>query len=214
MASPYREDLWAESLADRAFLNRGGVSIFSFGVLEGDRVKLAPLSLEHVRPLFDCSRDPAIWAAYPVRIERIEEIERFVRKALDGRERGEQYPYAVYDKALGAYVGSTRFLRIAEEHRNLNIGSTWYSTEVWRTRVNTETKFLLLRHAFESIRAVRVEIVTSTDNVRSQRAIERLGAIREGVLRKKYYGLDYVIYSIVGEEWPAVKSRLEGYLAT
>jgi len=140
-------------------------------------------------------------------------MEGFVRKALDGRDRGEQYPYAVYDKGIGAYVGSTRFLRIAEEHRNLNIGSTWYSSEVWRTRVNTETKYLMLRHAFEKAEVVRVEIITSTDNLRSQRAIERLGAIREGILRKKYYGLDYVFYSIVSEEWPVIKARLEGYLA-
>lgn len=188
--------------------------MFAFEAMEGERVKLVPLSLDHVRPLFDCSRDPAIWDAYPTRIERIEQMEQFVRKALDGRDRGEQYPYAVYDKTLGAYVGSTRYLRIAEEHRNLNIGSTWYSSEVWRTRVNTETKYLLLRHAFEGIMAVRVEIITSTDNIRSQRAIERLGAVREGILRKKYYGLDYVFYSIVAEEWPVVKTRLEGYLAT
>lgn len=181
--------------------------------MEGERVKLAPLTLEHVQPLFDCSRDPAIWAAYPIRIERVEEMEQFVRKALDGRDRGEQYPYAVYDKALDAYVGSTRFLRIAKEHRNLNIGSTWYSSEVWRTRVNTETKYLLLRHAFEQAEVIRVEIVTSTDNLRSQRAIERLGAVREGLLRKKYYGLDYFVYAIVNEEWPTVKARLEGYLS-
>jgi len=186
--------------------------MFIFEELEGKRVKLVPLTMEHVQPLFECSQDPAIWAAYPIRIERIEEMERFVRQALEGRDYGDQYPYAVYDKELGAYVGSTRYLRIAEEHRNLNIGSTWYSPAVWRSRVNTEVKYLMLRHAFEKIETVRVEIITSTVNVRSQRAIERLGAVREGILRKKYYGMDFVFYSIVNEDWPEVKTRLEGFL--
>ncbi|RKP58003.1 N-acetyltransferase [Cohnella endophytica] len=186
--------------------------MYSFTGLEGKRVKLVPLELEHSEPLFRCSRDPEIWAHYPFQINTMEEMLSFVNKAILGRERGEQFPYAVFDKESDEFVGTTRFLRISEENNNLNIGSTWYSPVVWRTRVNTETKYVLLKYAFEILQANRVEFVTSTDNVRSQKAIERLGALREGLLRKKYYGLDYYIYGIINSEWNAVKTRLENFL--
>ncbi|BBI34300.1 GNAT family N-acetyltransferase [Cohnella abietis] len=186
--------------------------MYHFAGLEGKRVKLIPLEIEHSIPLFECSRDPLIWASYPVQINTIEEMDKFVYKALEGRERKEQFPFAVFDKELNEFVGTTRFLRISEEHGNLNIGSTWYSPKVWRTRVNSETKFLMIRYVFEVLNTVRIEIVTTTENVRSQRAIERLGATREGLLRKKYYNKDYFIYSVIKSEWNDVKSRLEGFL--
>ena len=116
------------------------------------------------------------------------------------------------DETLGRVIGSTRYLRISEAHRNLNIGWTWYSPDVWRTAVNTECKYLLLRHAFEEWGAVRVEFITTTTHSRSQDAIERLGAVKEGIQRKKYNGLDYVVFSIIDEDWESVKSRLEAKL--
>ncbi|MGZ7440812.1 GNAT family N-acetyltransferase [Paenibacillus sp. TH7-28] len=180
--------------------------------MEGKRVRLVPLETEHITPLFKCSRHPEIWAHYPIKIKTIEDMKSFVHKAIEGRERKEQFPFAVFDKELNEYVGTTRFLRISEENNNLNIGSTWYCPKVWRTRVNTECKYLMLKHAFETLKAIRVEIVTSTDNIRSQRAIERLGAVREGILRKKYYNLDYVIYSFLDNEWSTVRSKLESFL--
>ncbi|MUT65189.1 GNAT family N-acetyltransferase [Paenibacillus sp. NEAU-GSW1] len=186
--------------------------MFEFKGLEGERVKLVPLQLEHAEPLFECSRYPEIWESYPFRIDTLEEMRKFVQKALDLRDRNEQFPFAVYDKVRNEFVGTTRFLRISEDNNNLNIGSTWYSKAVWRTRVNTEAKYLLLKYAFEQLQAVRVEIVTTTTNERSQRAIERLGAVREGLLRKKYYGLDYYIYGFIDSDWPSVKERLEGFL--
>lgn len=186
--------------------------MYIFTGLEGKRVKLVPLESEHTESLFRCSRDPAIWAHYPLKINTIEEMAGFVGKALLGRERNEQFPFAVFDKEREEFVGSTRFLRISEENNNLNIGSTWYSPAVWRTRINTEAKYLMLKHAFEFLQVNRVEIVTSTDNVRSQNAIERLGAVREGLLRKKYYDLDYYVYSIIDREWNDVKIRLEASL--
>ncbi|MGO4372127.1 GNAT family N-acetyltransferase, partial [Paenibacillus sp. MCAF20] len=140
----------------------------------------------------------------------------FVQTAIDERERGEQFPYAIYDKLLGRFVGMTRYLRISRPNRNLNIGWTWYSPDVWRTSVNTECKYLLLSQAFEVWRAVRVELITTTSHSRSQRAIERLGGVREGILRKKYNGLDYVVYSIIDEDWygdEGVKALLEKKLA-
>ncbi|MDQ6420576.1 GNAT family protein [Paenibacillus sp. LHD-117] len=186
--------------------------MFSFTSLEGKRVKLVPLERAHTHPLFEAAQAPEIWAHYPITIETFADMESFVSKALEGRERNEQYPFAVFDKELGKFVGSTRYLRISEANNNLNIGSTWYAPEVWRTGVNTETKYLMLKYAFEILQVNRVEIVTSTDNKRSQRAIERLGAVKEGVLRKKYHNLDYIIYSIIPDEWEAVSHRLEGFL--
>ncbi|WP_165861199.1 GNAT family N-acetyltransferase [Paenibacillus paeoniae] len=175
-------------------------------------MKLVPLEEEHIHPLYNCSRDPEIWTHYPYVIKTLEEMTTFVHKAMDCRERKEQYPYAVYDKERQEYVGTTRFLRISEENKNLNIGTTWFSPTVWRTSVNTECKFLMLQYAFEMLEVVRVEIVTTTDNVRSQKAIERLGATKEGILRRKYYNLDYVIYSIIFNEWPEIKINLKGKL--
>jgi RimJ/RimL family protein N-acetyltransferase len=190
-----------------------GIFLYRFTALEGLRVQLIPLERSHAIPLFHCSRDPEIWSSYPVKINTLEDMHAFVDKALEGRERKDQYPFAVFDKENNEFVGSTRFLRISEEHNNMNIGSTWYSSKVWRTRVNTETKYLMLKYAFETLGTDRIEIVTSTDNVRSQRAIERLGAVREGILRKKYYNLDYVIYGFIRPEWNEIKARLEGYLS-
>jgi RimJ/RimL family protein N-acetyltransferase len=168
--------------------------LYTFTKLEGTRVLLVPLQLEHTIPLFQVAQAPEIWEKYPLSIETIDHMNNFVAKALEGRARGEQFPYAIFDKQLNKFVGSTRYLRISEENNNLNIGSTWYNPEVWRTRVNTETKFLMLKYAFETLQVNRVEIVTSTENTKSQQAIERLGAVKEGILRKKYYNMDYIIY--------------------
>ncbi|WP_239616773.1 GNAT family N-acetyltransferase [Cohnella mopanensis] len=187
--------------------------MYHFTGLEGERVRLIPLERSHAIPLFNCSRDPEIWSSYPVKIKSLEDMNKFIDKALDGLERKEQFPFAVFDKLHNEIVGSTRFLRISEEHNNMNIGSTWYSSKVWRTSVNTETKYMMLKYAFETLNTDRVEIVTSTDNVRSQKAIERLGAVKEGILRKKYYNLDYVIYSIIQSEWSDIRNKLEGYLS-
>ncbi|NIK80236.1 RimJ/RimL family protein N-acetyltransferase [Paenibacillus castaneae] len=183
-----------------------------FDKLEGERVVLMPLAEEHIEPLYECSRNPIIWTHYPIEISSIKDMETFVYKALDGRKENEQFPYAVFDKSLNKIIGTTRYLRISDVNRNLNIGSTWYTPEVWRTRVNTECKYLLLRFAFEQWAAVRVEIITTPDNMRSQKAIERLGALREGVFRKKYNQRDYVIYSFIDEEWKEIKERLERFL--
>lgn len=186
--------------------------MFYFSGLEGKRVKLIPLEIEHTIPLYECSRDPEIWANYPTQINTIEDMNRFIHKALEGRNSKEQYPFAVFDKEHNEFVGTTRFLRISEENNNLNIGSTWYSPKVWRTRVNTETKYLMLKYGFETLNTIRIEIITTTENIRSQRAIERLGAIKEGVLRKKYNNMDYVIYSIIESDWNEISKRLEGFL--
>ncbi|CAM4215940.1 GNAT family N-acetyltransferase [Paenibacillus alkaliterrae] len=183
-----------------------------FTQLQGNRISLIPLEFEHADSLFQCSRFPEIWGSLPIKVQTIKEMENFIYTAISGRERGEQFPYAVFDHKLNKFVGMTRYLRISQIHKNLNIGWTWYSPKVWRTAVNTECKYLLLKYAFEDWKAVRVEIITTTTHSRSQKAIERLGAKKEGILRKKYNELDYVIYSIIDEDWYEVKNRLEGFL--
>ncbi|RIX49978.1 N-acetyltransferase [Paenibacillus nanensis] len=183
-----------------------------FASLVGERVRLQPLKLEHAEALFECSRSPLIWENLPLTIHNETEMRDFVQAALTARESGESFPYAVYDKKLDRLVGTTRYLRISKPNRNLNIGWTWYTPDVWRTMVNTECKYLLLKNAFETWKAVRVELITTTTHSRSQAAIERLGAKKEGVLRKKYNGLDYVVYSILDEEWPEAERRLLGML--
>ncbi|GIQ71400.1 GNAT family N-acetyltransferase [Xylanibacillus composti] len=186
--------------------------MFSFTGLEGTRVKLVPLELEHTHSLFEVAQEPDIWEQYPITIESYDQMQNFVMKALEGLKLKEQYPFAVYDKELNKFVGSTRYLRISEANNNLNIGSTWYNPKVWRTRVNTETKYLMLEYAFETLKVNRVEIITTTENYRSQKAIERLGAVKEGILRKKYHNLDYIIYRIISDEWKEVKNQLEDKL--
>lgn len=186
--------------------------MYTFSQLEGKRVKLVPLEMEHIDSLYRCSRDPEIWANYPMNIQTVDEMEHFVQLAITARNNQEQFPFVVFDKESREIVGTTRFLRISEQNNNLNIGSTWYEPKVWRTRVNTESKYLLLSYAFETLQVNRVEIITTTTNERSQKAIERLGAIREGLLRKKYHNLDYIVYSIIDSDWDEVKRKLEGYL--
>lgn len=183
----------------------------NFTQLEGKRLSLIPIEYEHADSLFQCSQFPEIWEHLPTKVQTIEEMWNFIHSAVLGRESGEEFPYAVFDKKLNKMVGMTRYLRISPVHKNLNVGWTWYSPEVWRTGVNTECKYLLLKYAFEIWEAVRVEIIAASTNCRSQKAIERLGAKKEGILRKKYNGLDYVVYSIIDEDWHDVKNRLKSF---
>ena len=131
---------------------------------------------------------------------------------------GREIAFAIIHKSDKRAIGSTRFLDIQPAHRTLEIGWTWIGTKYQRTAVNTECKYLLLSYAFEKLGAVRVQLRTDTRNEKSQKAIERIGAVKEGVLRKSHtthtgFIRDSVYYSIIDDEWPAVKQRLEGFLA-
>ncbi|WP_058308241.1 GNAT family N-acetyltransferase [Gracilibacillus massiliensis] len=180
----------------------------NFIKLEGERIILFPLEMAHIKELYLSAKHPEIWSFLPTKVNSAKDMEEFVRSAIQGKERVEEFPYVVFDKHLDKVVGMTRFLRISESNKNLNIGWTWYSPEVWRTKVNTECKYLLLEYAFEQWHAVRVELITTINHIRSQKAIERIGAKKEGVLRKKYNGKDYVFYSIIDDDWKAVKKLL------
>jgi RimJ/RimL family protein N-acetyltransferase len=150
-------------------------------------------------------------------IETEDQMRNFVRHLLALQQRGTDLPFAVIHVPSGRAVGMTRYLNIDAENRALEIGGTWYGLAYQRTSVNTECKYLLLGYAFETLDCVRVQLKTDLRNERSQRAIERLGAVREGVLRNHMILPDgtlrhSVFYSILPEEWPSVRARLAAWL--
>lgn len=187
--------------------------------LAGRRARLVPLQSEHAPALLHAGRDPAIWTYLPRHPKTREDMDALVAEALARRDAGTDFPFVILDQADNdRVVGSTRFCDIDRANRSLEIGWTWLDPAVWRTRINTECKYLLLVHAFESLGAIRVFFKTDARNVRSQNAIERLGAVREGVWRKHRilpdgYIRDSVYFSVVDDEWPAVKARLEIFLS-
>jgi RimJ/RimL family protein N-acetyltransferase len=146
------------------------------------------------------------------------EAEKWVEAAIGASVAGSEVAWATVRQADGRVVGSTRFLDLRRPNRGLEIGWTWIDPQAQRTGVNTEAKFLMLRHAFEDLGAIRVQLKTDERNLRSRTAIARLGATFEGILRKYQARFDgYVrntaMFSITSDEWPAVKARLEGMLA-
>jgi RimJ/RimL family protein N-acetyltransferase len=185
--------------------------------LRGERALLVPLEEAHVKGLADAGAAPEIWHYMPAWPSSAEEMRAVVEQALRLRDAGAEMPFTIIDQADGRIVGSTRYLEITPAHRGLEIGWSWLTPEVWRTRINTECKLLLLRHAFEELGAIRVQLKTDLRNARSQAAIARIGGVREGVLRQHRimpdgYLRDTVYFSILDHEWPVVRARLEGFL--
>jgi RimJ/RimL family protein N-acetyltransferase len=187
-------------------------------VLYGEHVRLEPLDHRHVDELLQQAQDDDIWRYMPVRRPTTRaELEQLIDKAWKAASEGLEIPFAIIDDKSGQAVGSTRYLDIHRPDRILEIGWTWLGQSAQRTAINTESKLLLLKHAFDDQGALRVQLKTDGRNLRSQRAIERLGAVKEGVLRRNrlmWDGVrrDTVYYSILDDEWPAVKARLEGFL--
>lgn len=188
--------------------------------LEGRHVRLEPLADKHAAGLFAASQHPEIWeflVAAP--IQTLPEMNAWIAKANAQTAAGTNIWFAIVRRPDAQPVGVTSYLNISHADRGLEIGGTWLTPSVWRTAINTECKYLLLRHAFESLGCVRVQIKTDERNLRSQRAIERLGATREGVLRKYQathsgYQRNTVMYSIVDSEWPKAKQQLEDRMAS
>lgn len=187
--------------------------------LSGRYVRLEPLSEAHVPDLARVAGDESIWRymLYGT-IRNEEQMLAWVRDILERQARGADLPFAVIHLASGRAIGATRYLDIRPADRGLEIGGTWYGVEYQRTAVNTECKYLMLTHAFERLGCLRVQFKTDLRNVRSQRAIERIGAVREGVLRAHMITpegqvRDSVYYSILWTEWPQVKQLLEEKLA-
>lgn len=187
-------------------------------ILTGQYVRLEPLTEAHIAGLAAIGIDDDIWQHMPYGLMREEaDVRRWVQEILRRSTSGNDVPFAVVHLPSGRIAGATRYMEIRPEHRGLEIGGTWYGAEFRRTVVNTESKYLLLRHAFEDLKCIRVQLKTDSRNERSQRAIERLGAVREGILRKQMilpdgFVRDSVYYSILDSDWPAVKTRLESML--
>ena len=187
--------------------------------LAGNVVRLEPLGQEHAPICIRVSQDPDIWTYMPVDPSHsLEALSTWIEAALRARAQGQQMPFAIVDALSGRVYRLHPLFEHLPQDYGLEIGWTWLAREVRRTAVNTECKYLLLRHAFESLGAIRVQLKTDSRNQRSQRAIERLGAVREGVLRKQMilengYQRDTVMYSIIADEWPAVKSEPGGEAA-
>lgn len=180
--------------------------------LRGEGVSLEPLSQEHAQGLYNRGRTAADWAYMPrACFVDLADTRQWIEEAL---EAPDQRPFAIVEAAKGKVVGSTRYLNIRPEHRSVEIGWTWLGQEWQRTGINTRVKLLLLSHAFERLGCVRVEFKTDARNTRSQQALERIGATREGTLRKHMvvqgnYSRDSVFFSVIDDEWPKVKERLQ-----
>ena len=188
-------------------------------MIVGTHVVLEPLHLGHARDLLTAGDDEATWRymARPA-LRSLEDAESMIRQALIETEAGREVAFAIVAAASGAAVGSTRFLDIQRAHRTLEIGWTWIGASWQRSAINTECKLLLLGHAFETLGAHRVTLKTDARNERSQRAIERIGGVREGVLRRHRvcwdgFVRDTVYYGIVDREWLQVKAVLQGMVA-
>jgi RimJ/RimL family protein N-acetyltransferase len=183
--------------------------------LTGHTVLLEPLNEGHIPDLCQVGLDQRIWRFMRYGLVLTEEqMREWVINILEKQALGGDIPFAVIHVGSGRAVGATRYMNIQPDQRNLEIGGTWYGVDYQRTAVNTECKYMLLKHAFEEMGIIRVQIKTDLRNLASQRAIERLGAKKEGVMRKHMilpngYIRDSVIYSIIDDDWPMVKSRLE-----
>ena len=185
--------------------------------LEGGVVRLVPLGVEHVDGMCEVGLDPEIWRWMPTTVNDRAGMEAFVQESLDMQNAGTGLPFATTLRATGQVIGSTRFMNVAVAHRRVEVGGTWIGTAWQRTRVNTEAKYLMLRYAFEQLGCLRVEFKTHARNSRSRAAILRLGAVEEGLFRKHMVQgdgsvRDTVYFSIVDDEWPVVKGRLEDRL--
>jgi len=186
-------------------------------VLEGRHVRLEPLQKSHLAGLTAVGLDPELWRWIPMPVRTIEEMAAYIETALREQEQGVSLPFAVVEHQTGQAVGSTRYANIERAHHRVEIGWTWVAPEWQRTAINTEAKYLLLRHAFETLGCIRVELKTDSLNERSRAAILRIGAREEGTFRNHMITASgrlrhSVYFSIVDSEWPAVKARLEKML--
>jgi N-acetyltransferase len=180
--------------------------------LEGRFVVLEPMLQKHAPDILDAGKE-LDWAWMSVNLDRLESVENWISDAIEAERRGEEFAFVVKEKSTGDVIGSTRYMDTHSRQRGTEIGWTWYTPTVWGTVVNPECKLLLLTHAFEDWGAIRVQLKTDYNNVRSQRAIEKLGAKYEGRLRNHRFRADgtirdSVMYSIIPDEWPTVKASL------
>ena len=187
--------------------------------LENNVVALLPIKREYIDGIFEAAQDSRIWEHMSVDLTTKENVVSYVEDSLNKQANGTDFAFVIMDQLMGKIIGCTWFLDISLPHKRLEIGSTWITPSYWRTSVNTNCKYLLLEYCFEELQLYRVQIKTGHENLRSQQAIERIGATKEGVLRNhmiRKEGLirHTVMYSIIQEEWPQIKKHFEECLLT
>lgn len=182
--------------------------------LAGATIRLEPLTLAHHERLCAIGLEPALWERTTIRVQTPDEMRGYIRTALDSQAAGTALPFVIIQQATGAVIGTTRYHTIVPYHRRLEIGFTWIGLPWQRGHVNTEAKYLLLRHAFEYLDCQRVEFKADSQNEPSCRALLSIGATQEGILRHYMYSAhkgprDVALFSILATEWPQIKARLE-----
>ena len=182
--------------------------------LEGYGVRLEPLSAEHEKGLIEAAKDGRLWELFFTSVPETEKTKKYIEDALKGQERGDMLPWAVRDLKSGDIVGSTRYHDIVPAADRVEIGWTWYAQRCQRSHVNTACKLLLFAYGFDTLKCKVVGLRTDNFNFRSQRAIEALGAKKDGVIRHHWPRRDgsvrdTVMYSVLRDEWPGVRKHLE-----
>jgi N-acetyltransferase len=185
--------------------------------LKNTAVQLIPMELDHIEGIHNAAQDQKIWKHMSVNLTERTSVIQYVEDALRKRKNGSDFAYVIISRPGQEIIGATWFLDISRQHRRLEIGSTWITPKYWRSNINTNCKYLLLEYCFEELKLNRVQIKTGHENGRSQKAIERIGAVKEGTLRNHMITKEgnirhTVMYSIIREEWPQVRKRFEEYL--
>jgi len=185
--------------------------------LEGAHVQLQPLSESHLDALCEVGLDPELWKWIPMQVLDRDQMLRYIQSALADQHKEVSIPFATVDRASEKVVGSTRFMSIDVPNKRLEIGATWIAKPWQRTSINTEAKYIMMRHAFETLGCNRVEWKTDALNTQSRNAILRLGAKQEGIFRHHVVTWtgrlrDSVYFSVIAAEWPEVKKNLEAKL--
>ncbi|PEE96014.1 GNAT family N-acetyltransferase [Bacillus cereus] len=187
--------------------------------LVNDRAMLRLMQVNDIESLFNIVEgNKEVWTYLIAKMDSYQDMEHYVQVAIKGFEGETDLPFVVVDQKTNEIVGSTRLYSISNDNKTVELGQTWYHPSVHRTSINTECKYMLLQYAFEELHMLRVQIKTDLRNEKAQRAIERLGAVKEGVLRNERqlpngYVRDAVVYSIIASEWPVIKEHLLKKLA-
>ena len=181
--------------------------------LNGQHIRLEPLSLEHISGLQQAAKDGELWNLWFTTVPHPDDTQAYIEKALKQQQQGTAIPFAIVDKTTDQIIGSTRICNAVPEHKRVEIGYTWYAKSFQRTAANTEAKLLLLSHVFETLNCIAVEFRTNWHNTKSRNAIARLGAKQDAVLRnhqilKDGTLRDTVVFSIINSEWLSVKKSL------
>lgn len=181
--------------------------------LENNRARLEPLTEAHYSELLPIALHKELWEFTGSKVNNEADFERYFKQALKERAAGSSYPFAIFDKQHNCYAGCTRFGNISLENKRVEIGWTWYLPSLQRSGINKSCKFLLLSFGFETLQLNRIELKTSIYNLKSQGAMLKIGAVKEGILRRHFINEDGVVrdtvyFSFIHEEWPAIKSTI------